>query len=179
MFKVKFLRKLKFLNVFASCLYSILPILFVAFVLFLLGFDVASASSDRGCTAAEIQNGTPGCVTLWNVQGAMAGTSWFSLKMIYLVSAICGLLLMVTSLVTFKSAGEAGQQQGNNHTKKGIVIFILGGSMFSLPFIGNVSQNSFLQSGITTGGGFVVPSVSSAYDETTGAAFWASNNPSG
>ena len=55
--------------------------------------------------------------------------------------------------------------------------------MISLPFIGSVSQNSFLQSGISTGRSsgalaFNVPTEYQAY--TTGGAptdYWASNNP--
>lgn len=175
MFRVTSLRKFKFVNILARRLYSFMPIFLMVTLFFLLGFDLASATCDP--------NLDPNCPTLWNVQGSMSGTSWLSIKIIYLVSAILGLMLIATALITLKNAGEGGQQQGSSNTKKGIVLFILGGAMVSLPFLARVSQNSALQSGITTGFGgnsaFVVPGEDEAYSGSTGAEFWASNNPMG
>jgi hypothetical protein len=174
MFSITSLRKFKFLNILARRLYSFMPIFLVVTLFFLLGFDLASATCNPG---------DANCPTLWNVQGSMSVTSWLSLKLIYLVSGILGLSLIATALITLKNAGEGGQQQGSSHTKKGIVLFILGGAMVSLPFMARVSQNSALQSGITTGIGgnsaFVVPGEGDAYSGSTGTTFWASNNPMG
>jgi hypothetical protein len=176
MFRITSLRKLKFLNILASRLYSFMPFLLVVTLFFLLGFDLASATCNPG---------DPNCPTLWNVQGSMSGTTWLSIKIIYLVSAVLGLSLIAASLVTLKGAGEGGQQQGGSQAKKGIVLFILGGAMVSLPFMSRVSQNSALQSGITTGIGgnsaFVVPGEGDAYSGSKPKAsdFWASNNPDG
>jgi hypothetical protein len=168
------LRKLKFLNVLARRLYSFMPILFAVGLLLVLGFDVASACDP----------GDANCPTFWNVQGTMSRTTWFSLKIIYLMSAICGLSLIAASLISFKSAGDGGQQQGA--VKKGVVLFVLGGAMVSLPFIATVTQNSALQSGISSSGAngraaFTVPTEKDAYNNDTGADItnWASNNPSG
>ncbi len=181
MFRIASLRKLKFVNILASRLYSLMPLLLVVTLFFLLGFDIANAF--HACNP-----GDPRCPTLWNVQGSMSVTTWLSLKLIYLVSGILGLSLIAASLITLKGAGEGGQQQGGSQAKKGVVLFILGGAMVSLPFMAKVSQNSTLQSGITTGingnSAFVVPGEGEAYSGSTatdaqGGQFWASNNPDG
>jgi hypothetical protein len=162
-----------FINVFKRikrCLFKAMPALFLIILFLTIGYGMANACDPNGPNS--------NCPTLWNVQSNMSVNTWLSLKIIYIASAICGLMLIATSLMVFKGAadGGGGQQQGNQ-TKKGIVLFILGGCMISLPFMANVSQNGTLGSGLTTGSQFIIPSESDANSSGTGPGDnWASHN---
>jgi|OM-RGC.v1.020522538 hypothetical protein len=161
---------------FLSICVPSMPTLILILFLFVLGFGEVYAT----CITTGPDSG---CPTLWNVQGQMSGNTWLTLKIIYLVSAVCGLVLTATSLCVLKAGLEGGGQQ-NNNVKKGIVLFILGGSMISLPFMAKVSQNSALDSGIINSSNngankFVIPTEQSAFSSGTSGTFWASNNPDG
>ena len=131
--------------------FSLRAVAFVGMVL--LGYGMAHAG-DSAPNAGTIH-------------AAFGGTTKHLLRMVMLIAAIAGISFVGMALFSFKAASDSAGQQ-NNNLQKGIVKLVIGGALISLPFLLKVSQNSVLQSGLSSSGGhFIVPDESTAYSGST------------
>ena len=80
---------------------SRLPSLYIFLFLLFIGTDLSIACDPDNDAS---------CATFWNAQRAMADTSWFSLKIIYMCSAVIGVFLVCSALMSLKSIGEQGAE---------------------------------------------------------------------
>ena len=97
------------------------------------------------------------------IHAAFGRTTHSILRMVMLVSAIAGISFVSMAMFSFKAASDSAGQQ-NNNLQKGVVKLALGGALIALPFLLQVSQNSVLQSGMSSSGAaFSIPTERQAY----------------
>ena len=115
-----------------------------------LGYGMAHATGTTGPDAGTIH-------------AAFGRTTHNLLRMVMLVSAIAGISFVSMAMFSFKAASDSAGQQ-NQNLQKGIVKLVLGGALIALPFLMRVSQNSVLQSGMSSSGSaFSIPSENQAF----------------
>ena len=147
--------------------FTVLTLLLLFLMFGVIDHAFATCASGQGSSPVSYS-----CPTVWDVQETFAGTSWLSIKIIYIISGVLGLMLVVSALMVFKQASDGGQQQ--SHVMKGVVRLVVAGALLSLPFISQVSQNSMLSGDISSRE--VIPTEADARSSSTGDVNWLPGN---